>query len=148
MGIFDKILGTKDSDELTLDEREAFAAVLLVVMTSDGHISDDEAMGFQALVNRMRLFKSQTGQEFHAMMDKLLGILKRRGSDFLLEKGISFLPPTLYDTAFTVATDLVLSDGVVEAEEKDILYKLKDSLKINDQLAVKIVEVIRIKNRG
>lgn len=148
MGLFDKILGTGGSETFTLNEREAFAAILLLVMTADGYVTDEEAMGFHALVNRMKLFKDQSGNDFRAMMDRLMGLLKRRGSEKLFEKALAALPPNYYDTVFAVATDLILSDGIVEAEEKEILINLKNAFKITDDLAIKIVEVMRIKNRG
>lgn len=148
MGLFDKLLGGQTSSNVVLDKREALASILLVTVASDGHISDDEARAFNATVNRMELYRTQSGSEFSSMLDKLLGLLKKHGHPFLLEKASAALPPELGETAFALATDLVFADGHVEEEEKELLETIQRSLAIPDDLALKIIEVLQIKNRG
>src|SRR5437588_605738 len=70
MGLFNKILGGQSSEATPLSPQEAFAGVLLVTIAADGHISDEEANSFNAIVSRMNLFKSQSGERFSAMVDK------------------------------------------------------------------------------
>lgn len=148
MGLFDKLLGGQTSSNVVLDKREALAGILLVTVASDGHISDEEAGAFNATVNRMALYKTQSGSEFSSMLDKLLGLLKKHGHSFLLEKAAKGLPSELRDTAFALATDLVFADGHVEAEEKELLENIQQCLEIPDDVALKIIEVLQIKNRG
>ena len=52
------------------------------------------------------------------------------------------------ETAFFIAADLVLADGVVEPEEKKFLEELQRTLQIDEATALKIVEVVLIKNRA
>lgn len=148
MGFFDKLLGGQGSENVKFDEREGYAAVLLATVAADGHISDEEAQSFNGIVNRMQLFRSQSGSDFSAMLDRLLGLLKKNGVGFLLEKGAEAINPQLRETAFATAVDLVLADGRVEDEEKQFLESIKTNLNISDQLAEMIVEVMMIKNRG
>jgi hypothetical protein len=61
---------------------------------------------------------------------------------------IDSLSPELYETAFTLSVDVVLSDGVVTREERDFISKLQQKLNVGNRLAAKILEVILIKNRG
>jgi hypothetical protein len=58
------------------------------------------------------------------------------------------LPTELRETAFAVAADLTLADGVLAKGEKDILSKIQESLIISEDTAVNIIEVMLIKNRG
>jgi len=148
MGIFDKLLGGKASGDLVLDERAAFAAVLLVTVAADGNISDDESRAFGAIVNRMQLFKSQTSSEFSAMMDRLFAVIRREDPKILLMSAAKVLPAELVETAFAIAVDLVLADGSVEDQEKQLLEDLQSALGIRDDFAEKVVTVMLAKNRG
>jgi hypothetical protein len=47
-----------------------------------------------------------------------------------------------------MAADLIMADGEVAAQEKTFLERIQKSLGVDDALAVKIVEVIAIRNRG
>lgn len=148
MGLFDKVLGGRSSENAALSKQEAFAAIMLATVAADGHISDEEVDGFNAVVNRMKLFQVQSVAEHKAMMDKLLGLLKRNDASFLLSKGAEFLPAELRETAFAVAGDFVFADGSVEKEEMAVLEKLQATLGVAEQQALKILEVLEIKNRG
>lgn len=148
MGLFDKVLGGRSSENDPLSKQEAFAAIMLATVAADGDISDEEVDGFNAVINRMKLFQMQSGAEHKKMIDKLMGLLNRHDASFLLQKGAEFLPSELRETAFAVAGDFVFADGSVEAEEMAVLEKLQIALGVAEQQALKILEVLEIKNRG
>ena len=148
MGLFDKLLGGQTSGNVTLNKQESVAGILLIVVAADGHISDDEAREFGAVVNRMQLFKEQSGNEFSQMIDKLMGLIKKQGAPFVLEKAVQGMPVELQETVFALATDMIFADGSVEDEEKELLENLQAKLTIPDDVALKIIEVLQIKNRG
>lgn len=148
MGLFDKLLGGQGSEGVVLDTREAFAAVMLVTVAADGHISSEESDTVINVSNRMALFKNQTSNDFNQMMSKLLGLLKKHGPEALLQKAFSSLPKDLRETAFAVAADLVFADGSVEDDEKELLETIQRALAVPDDLALRILEVLMIKNRG
>ncbi|HML25844.1 MAG TPA: hypothetical protein PKC27_04000 [Methanomethylovorans sp.] len=58
------------------------------------------------------------------------------------------LQADLRETAFAVAADLTLADGVLAKGEKAILTKIQESLEVPEDKAVTIIEVMLIKNRG
>lgn len=148
MGLFDKLVGGQSSQNVTLSPQEAFAGILLVTVAADGHVSDDEAQGFVNIANRMRLFQGQSADEFNAMIDRLQGLLRKHGGQFLLDKATESLPRELRETAFAVVADLIFADGSVEDEEKALLEGIQGALGISDNLALQIVQVISIKNKG
>ncbi len=148
MGLFDKILGGQGSEGVAFDSQESFAAVMLVTVAADGHISDEEADTVINVSNRMALFKNQPADEFNNMMRKLIGLLKKHGPDSLLEKAFAGLPKELRETAFAVSADLVFADGSVEEDEKVLLEKIQQAMAVPDDLALRIIEVLMIKNRG
>lgn len=47
-----------------------------------------------------------------------------------------------------MAADMVLADGTVEPEERKFLEEFQRTLGIDDATALKVVEVMVIKNRG
>jgi uncharacterized tellurite resistance protein B-like protein len=49
---------------------------------------------------------------------------------------------------FALVIELLLADGFLGEKEKEILEYLTDLLKIESELAQKIVEVMLIKNKG
>jgi hypothetical protein len=58
------------------------------------------------------------------------------------------IPPDLRATVFAVAADLVLADARIDGREKAFVDHLQAALKVDDATALKIVEVLIIKNRA
>ncbi|MCI0542004.1 MAG: tellurite resistance TerB family protein [Verrucomicrobiales bacterium] len=146
MGLFDKFTGGGVS--APFNRQEAFAGILLSVVASDGHISDEEAQDFNARANRMKLFSEQTGAQFSQMIDRLFQILRKEGSQALMQRSAQALPSDLRQTAFAVATDLVFADGTVDEDEQALVGELQRVLQIPDDFAERAVEILHIKNRG
>jgi uncharacterized membrane protein YebE (DUF533 family) len=135
-------------ENTSLSRAEAFAGVILAAAATDHDITDKEIKCIQVTLSRMRLFEGWSLEQYNAMFNKLTDILNTQEGNALLEMSIDSLPPELYETAFTISVDVVLSDGVVTREERDFISKLQQKLNVGDRLAAKILEVIIIKNRG
>jgi uncharacterized membrane protein YebE (DUF533 family) len=147
MGLFDSLFGGMESSR-KLSPQEAFAGILLAASACDGHISDEEAGNLTTAVGRMKLFQRVNEKEFGTVMDKLTGILKKKGPDFLVDGCCESLPKELVNAAFANACNIVLADGVVDAEEKEFIEKLRTSLKVDENIARTIAQVMVIKNKG
>lgn len=148
MGLFDKVKGSKEAEHVKLNKEEAFAAVSLAAIAADGEITPDEARGLVTSLLRMKLFSNYNDKNMAAMFNKLTGILKREGVEALVTSSKEVLQADLRETAFTVAADLTLADGVLAKGEKDILTKIQEFLEVPEDKAVTIIEVMLIKNRG
>lgn len=146
MGLFDKVLGNRKETSFTTPE--AMAGTVLAAAAADGYISDEEAMGLNTVLGQMRLFNNWSEHQYRSTMNKLVGILRRQGPLELMEICTDYIPSDLCETAFAVATDIVLADGIVTDEEKDFISRLQRLLKVDYDLAQKIVEVMVIKNKG
>ena len=145
MGLFDKVLG-KGSDQL--DVPEAFLAVALTAVAADGVLTQEEALGLTNILSRMHTFEKWTQKDLSKAMDKLGRVIKEGGVDTVLQAAAKPLPKELRPTAFAIAADLLLADGTVAETEKAYLGKLQGALGLKDDDALKIVEVLEIKNRG
>jgi tellurite resistance protein len=148
MGLFGDKFNLRTQDSVSLGPAEAFAAIALAAVAADGYLTDDEVHIMIASLSRMHLFRSYPSEVMKKMFDKLCGIIKRQGSDALIKTAISALPHDLYDTAFAVATDLILADGEVTKEEEDLLNYFWTALNIPDETAHCIVKAMIIKNKG
>lgn len=149
MGLFDSVFNAeKGITETELTAAESFASVALVAIAADGYLSDQEGRDMTAMLSRMKLFRNYSNDVMHRMFDKLLAILKREGPISLVNLAKASLPEELRETAFAIATDLVLSDGTVTSQEQAFLDDLYRILEIPGDQALQIVQVMTIKNRG
>lgn len=145
MGLFDKVLGGS-TDKLT--EAEGMAGIALAAIASDGMITQEEAAGLGTTLSRMKLYSGMSNRDVNKVFEKLVKVARAEGVDKLLELSSNAVPAELRQTAFAVAADLLMADGHVAPEEKKFLEKIQKSLGVNDDVALKIAEVIAIKNRG
>lgn len=144
MGLFDKILGKEEK----FTELEGFAGIALSAIASDGVITEEEVIGLISTLSRMKLYKYKNQKEIEDMMRKVLDAYRKNGNDALMQQSANTIPKELKETAFAVAVDLLLADGIIEESEKKYLEELQKKLEISDDKALKIVEVIQIKNKG
>jgi len=145
MGIFNKLLGGTDS---AFSPEEAVLAVLFLVVAADGEISEEEKDLFIATSNRMKLLQKQPPAEFNATIEKIRRSLDKHGFDSVLAKAATAVPVELRDTVFALSADLIFADGSVGEDETMFLEAVQSALQISDELAIKIVEVLQIKNKG
>jgi tellurite resistance protein len=146
MGLFDKF-SSKD-EKVKLSKEEAFAAVSLVAIAADGVITEEEARGMFVQFYRMKTFSGFNDNQMSSMLNKLVNIIKKQGMDALVGLAKESLPENMKATALDVATELALADGDIAEEEKQLLTKVQQSLGIPEDEAVKIIEVMMIKNKG
>jgi tellurite resistance protein len=150
MGLFDAFRkgSLQQRSQVALGPAEGFAAIMLLVVASDGYLADEEVHLLSVTFSRMQLFRSYPQDIMNRMIDNLCNILRREGSDVLFEAAIATLPHELYETAFAIATDLVLADGHISQEEEGLLVSLCRALSLPEKLVAQVVEVMLIKNRG
>ena len=149
MGIFDNVL-TPDASEnpQSMGEAEAIASIALVAIAADGYLSDQEGQDMTIMLSRMHLFQGYPEDMLHRLFDSLLARLKQQGPAALVDQAKEGLTQELLETAFAIATDLVLSDRTITPQEQAFLDDLYRILEIPGDTALQIVQVMTIKNRG
>lgn len=148
MGLFDKVAGMRKQENVTLGPAEAFAAIALIAVAADGYITDSEAQVISTTLARMQLFRSYPNDVMRRMIDRLLNILQKQGAEALFEAAVATLPNELKETVFAVTADIALADGEVSQEEEQLLNDLYNALGISEEMALKIIDVMLIKNKG
>ena len=146
MGIFDKVLGK--SEDKPLNASEGFAGIALCAVAADGVITEEEAFSLGVNMMTKKLYSGMSDRDLNEIFRKLVKIVQKEGLPTLIQKSAEAVPAELKPTAFAVATDLLLADGVFEDSEKIFLESLQKALGISDQEALKIADVISIKNKG
>jgi uncharacterized tellurite resistance protein B-like protein len=144
MAIFGS-LGRSSALDRPWSPQEAASGILLAIIASDGEISDDEVAAFNGVAQGHPIFRDQPSQAFGRMIDEQFSILRKTGWESLFDKGAADLPPDIAQTVFVLAVDLVLSDGSVEESEEYLIGKLRDALRISEELVATAVQVLSIK---
>ncbi len=145
MSLFHK---TEAAGPVTLTERESVVGLLFLVVTADGAISPCEEELVIHASNRMKLLKDQPIPEFNAAVQKVRDAIDAKGRAEVFTAAVTGLPVDLRETVYALATDIVCADGICEPEELKFLREIQESFSLPDDLATKVIEVMRIKNRG
>ncbi|MCC5615997.1 tellurite resistance TerB family protein [Nostoc sp. CHAB 5836] len=148
MGLFDAVLGTENQTQTALNPPEAFAVIILTATASDGYLSVEQANSITFVLSRMKLFKSYSYEMMNGLFDKILGILQGNGFNALFDAAKDSLSQDLRESAFALATDLILAEGIIAEEEKNFLNDLHQALGVSSEIAIQIVQVMLIKNRA
>ncbi|NJM63844.1 MAG: tellurite resistance TerB family protein [Oscillatoriales cyanobacterium RU_3_3] len=137
---------TSDTSTIELTSSEALTAISVLAVAADGQISEEERQTLAA--NHIRLFRSYSGEQFQELFKKVLNLSRQYSPAEVFAAAKTALTPQLRTTAFAIATDLVLVDGVFTQEEKEFLIELSAALDISEEMGKKIIDVMSIKNCG
>ncbi|MBD2680870.1 MULTISPECIES: tellurite resistance TerB family protein [Nostoc] len=146
MGLLDAVLVT-GSQKPVLNSAEAFAVIVLMATAPDGYLSVEQANSITCVLSRMKLFKSYPHEMMKSLFDKILSIFQGDHFNTLFNAAKDCLSQDLRESAFAVATDLVLAEGIVAEEEKNFLNDLYQALGVSSEIAIQIIQVMLIKNR-
>jgi tellurite resistance protein len=149
MSVFERVLGKegKAEEALVLSKNEAFAVVAIGAIAADGTISEDEILRTAINLASLPGFRTMDFKEMAEVLNRAAAIVKRRGVSAVMPVAKEALSKEQAEQALFLAADLVLSDGAVEKDERLFLEELRGFLGVDESTALKIVEVVIIKNR-
>ena len=133
---------------ITLSLPEAFAAILVAAISADGSFGVEEANRLNTVLSTSRLFEQAVQARDVDVVERALNLLTERGVVPVLDACGAAIPPEWRAPVFAVAADLVLADGRIDGREKTFVDQLQGALSVDDATALKIVEVLLIKNRA
>jgi len=133
-----------EKTSLVLTPSQALMAISVLAVMVDKDLSEpDKQTLFSHLI---RLFSSYSSEEFKSLFQGVFSLLKKYSTSEVFTAAKKTLTPSLRQTAFAIATDLVLADGWMSPGERNLLFQLWHSLEIPDHIGEKILEVMLIKN--
>ncbi|MEM7556735.1 MAG: tellurite resistance TerB family protein [Cyanobacteria bacterium P01_A01_bin.84] len=148
MSLTENYVDAPNQFQETFSSQEAFAAIALLAIAPDGHLSREQTESTSVTLSRIRLFHNYSPDSMNRMFEKLVNVLQTSGLNALFNTAKESLPPQLRESAFAMATELLLSDSIITEEERYFLKDLCQALDLETDIASKIVEVITIKNRA
>lgn len=131
-----------------MTDRESVIGLLFLVVTADGNIAPCEEELVIGASNRMKLLKDQPIPEFNAAVQKVRDAIDAKGRAEVFTAAVAGLPVELREPVYALAADIIHADGSCDPEELKFLREIQEHLTISDELATKVLEVMRIKNAG
>jgi uncharacterized tellurite resistance protein B-like protein len=138
----------ENASPVTFTDKEAVVALLFLTVTADGEIAREEEELVVAASNRMKLLRDQSIPGFNATVQTVRDAIDAKGRAAALAAGVKALPVELTATVYTLAADIVFADGKAQPAEMTFLREMQEALGVADDLATKVIEVMRIKNKG
>jgi hypothetical protein len=127
---------------------EAMASLLVAAIAVDGLVSAEEAARIGGILATSRILRQGGNGSTQALANRAVALLTEYGLPAILTGCAKVIPLDLRPTAFALATDLALADGRIGDREKAFIDELQVVLRIDDDTAARIIEVMMIKNRG
>jgi uncharacterized tellurite resistance protein B-like protein len=146
MSLFHKT--DENAGPVTFTDKEAVLAILFLVVTSDGTIAKEEEELVIAASNRMKLLRSLSIDRFNDAVQKIRDAIDAHGCEAVFTAGVKSVPEDLREPVYALSADIIFAEGTAVPEEIDYLRKIQEALAIPDDLATKVVEVMRVKNKG
>lgn len=148
MSVIDRALQGQSVEPAALTLREAAVAVLVAAVAADGTLAPEEGARLNELVSSMRVYRQVPPEHLQQLINNALEVIARSAPEKVLTACATAIPEELRPSIFTLAVELIFVDGTVGEREKRFVDALQAALGINDETAMKIVEVLLIKARA
>lgn len=126
-------------------EFEAWVGILYSCIAADHQITDSEKATLARLLHSKEKF---IGIDIVPLYAKAFNLRTELGQLKFISACSDYIKEEDKETLFALALEVLLADGTLEKEEKNIIEVLSKQLKLQDEMTRKIVEVIFLKNRG
>jgi len=115
---------------------------------ADGAVAPAEDDRLNALLTSMHLFAQVPPDHLQRLIENARDLVTHIGADELLRACAAVIPGEIRASLFALAVELTFVDGTIAEREEQFSGKLQRALAIDDATAIKIVEMMLIKNRA
>ena len=126
-------------------EFEAWVGILYSCISADNQITDSETASLSRLLHSKEKF---IGIDMAPLYAKAFNLRMEMGQLKYVSTCCEWIKDEDKETVFALALEVLLADGILEKEEKNVIEVLSKLLKIDVGMASKIIEVIFLKNKG
>lgn len=140
---FEKIDTT--AENTVISELDAWVGILYSCISADNQIKNSETASLSKLLHSKEKF---VGVDIATLYAKSLRLKTDLGQLDYLASCSEQIKEEDKATVFALALEILLSDGLLGEEEKNIIEVLSKQLKIDAGMTSKIIEVIFLKNKG
>jgi tellurite resistance protein len=122
-----------------LDPHRALIYTMVIVSAADSDLPDTELQTISDIVGHLPVFRDFDRHTLPALLNDCAELLNHEnGLDQTLDAIKASLPAKLRETAYTIACDLVASDGEATQEELRVLELIRHRLAIDRLIAAAI----------
>lgn len=126
-------------------ELEAWVGILYSCISADNQITDSEKASLSRLLHSKQKF---IGIDIAPLYAKSFNLRTELGQLKYISACCELIKEEDKETIFALALEVLLADGTLEKEEKNLIEVLSNRLKIDAEMTSKIIEVIFLKNKG
>jgi uncharacterized tellurite resistance protein B-like protein len=124
---------------------EAWVGILYSCISADNQITDSEKASLSRLLHSKQKF---IGIDIAPLYAKSFNLRTELGQLKYISACCELIKEEDKETVFALALEVLLADGTLEKEEKNLIEVLSNRLKIDAEMTSKIIEVIFLKNKG
>ena len=133
---------------LKLSRSDAVVAVLVGCAAVDGVLRAEEVGRLNEVLKSSRWILESGVEAMAGATTHALNLIADHGLPAVLIACAEAIPAELRATTFALAIDLALADGRLGSRENTLIDQLQRALRIDGDLARKIIDVLFIKNRA
>jgi uncharacterized tellurite resistance protein B-like protein len=148
MGLFSKSSNSQPHTEIAYtpsNEQEAWIGIFNAVMSVDGDSSGAEIHFLSNILVFKQMFQGYEILEYFKNANRYR---TDTNSKALIDACVPSIAEDNKGTLFALVIDIVLFDGILKKEEEDIIDYIAARLNLDKQTFAKILEVMKIKNKG
>ena len=126
-------------------ELEAWFGILYSCISADRQITANETKILTRIIHSKQKF---IGVNSTPLFLKAFALKQQMGQLTFLSACCERIEDEDKNMLFALALEVLLADGVLEEEEKNLIEIISNTLKIDSKMSSKIIEVIFLKNKG
>jgi uncharacterized tellurite resistance protein B-like protein len=126
-------------------ELEAWVGILYSCISADNQITDSETTTLSRVLSSKQKF---IGIDIAPLYRKAFNVRAELGQLKYISACSEWIKGEDKETVFALALEVLLADGTLEKEEKNVIEVLSNQLEIEKEMTSKIIEVIFLKNKG
>ncbi len=126
-------------------EFEAWVGILYSCISADNQITDSETATLSRVLYSKQKF---VGIDIAPLYRKAFNVRAELGQLKYISACSEWIKGEDKETVFALALEVLLADGTLEKEEKNVIEVLSNQLEIEKEMTSKIIEVIFLKNKG
>jgi uncharacterized tellurite resistance protein B-like protein len=135
---------SSDQNKVT-SELEAWVGILYSCIVADNQITDAETLLLSRVLHSKQKF---VGVDLAPLYKKASTLRTELGQLKYISACCDWIKGEDKQTVFALALEVLLADGTLEKEEKNVIEVLSNQLKIDAAMSIKIIEIIFLKNKG
>jgi len=124
------------------DSATAFAAIALTAVSWDGTLTMAGSRALRHSLDYRHPFKGYSDRRMVQLMNDLLTAMRQTGAQHLMVEAAAALSSEQKATAYSVANEIMRSDGILQPDEINILSNLAIVLGLSDELTSQINQVM------